>query len=453
MMCIGLAGFLSGCELNDFLNPGEPKIIDPNQKPLLVPVLDTLASGIEEPDTAFSSATDIEPADLVPDISDYKIGPNDLLSVSIFDLMGEGTGEQVKTVRVTETGMISLPFISPVKAQDLTERQLEQAIQKAYEDARLIRAARVSVTVAEARARTFSIQGNVVTPGEYQLTKPDFRMLDAMVVARAPAVSIGVQYAYVIRKVTAPSNPNNLQMEPSTPPSGNVPMIPSGPTTAPAPGDMLSPPPTAPTTAPGDLLSPPPTTPQGRANPAPTDHQAVAMDNLPAKSSEVFKFDDVEAPTDERIIRVPIDQLRQYGELKYNVVIHPGDMIIVPEPTTGVYYMGGHVARPGAFGLNGEKVTLKQAWVAAGGADDLSIPSRTEIVRRVGANREVCVRIDLEKILAMNEPDIYLKPNDEVYVGTHFVAPFLAALRNGFRITYGFGFLYDRNFYNGVNPF
>ena len=117
---------------------------------MVVPVLDTLASGVEEPDSAFANATDIEPGDLIPDVSDYQIGPNDLLNVSIFDLMGEGTGEQVKTVRVTETGMVSLPFISPVKASGLTERGLETAISKAYEDARLIRNARVSVTVSEA---------------------------------------------------------------------------------------------------------------------------------------------------------------------------------------------------------------------------------------------------------------------------------------------------------------
>ena len=59
------------------------------------------------------------------------------------------------------------------------------------------------------------------------------------------------------------------------------------------------------------------------------------MDNLPgADPSPAFKFDDVEKPTDQRIIRVPIDQLQQQGELKYNIVIRPGDMIIVPDPTT-----------------------------------------------------------------------------------------------------------------------
>jgi polysaccharide biosynthesis/export protein len=472
---------LGGCELNDFFNPGEPKIIDPNDKPLVVPILDTLASGIEEPDTAFSDATDIEPGDLIPDVSDYRIGPNDLVNVSIFDLLGEGTGEQVKSVRVTETGSVSLPFISPVHASGLTERQLEQAVSKAYEDARLIRNAKVSVTVEEARARTFSIQGNVGNPGEYQITRPDFRMLDALVTARGPGVSLGVPYAYVIRKATIPTNGaepaeqpeqnnSNAPVIPPPPTDQSNPMIPPAPPEQqPAPTPTQTPPatpqeqpapmptPTAPTSQPGDLLAPPPTAPpgpQGRANPAGSGVRSVAMDNmLPQTNASIFKFDDVDNPTDQRIIRVPIDQLRQYGELKYNVVIRPGDMIIIPDPVNGVYYFGGHVVRAGVFSLNGTPVTLKQAWIAAGGADDFAFPNRTEVIRRIGSNREVAVRIDLSKVLAMSEPDIYLKPNDTIFVGTHFIATFLAAARNSFRITYGFGFLYDRNFYTGANGF
>jgi polysaccharide export outer membrane protein len=439
---VALSGLLAGCDgpfMNDFLNPGEPHILGKG-RPLIIPVLDTLASGIEEPDSAYSNATDIEPADLVPDVSDYKIGPNDLVNVSIFDLLGEGTGEQVKTVRVTETGMISLPFIPPVKADGLTERGLELAVSKAYEDARLIRNARVSVTVAEARARTFAIQGNVGAPGEYQITRPDFRMLDAMVASKAPQSAIGVDYAYIIRKPIPASQSGATT--PASPPAPDM----SAPTTQ--PGDLLAPPPLNPPSN-----SPPttPPSPQGRANSA---GRAVAMDNVAGSgASHIFKFDDIEAPTDQRIIRVPIDQLRQYGELKYNVVIRPGDMIIVPDATQGVYYLGGHVARPGAFGLGGIKVTLKQAWISAGGGDDFAIPDRTEIVRRIGTNREVCVRINLGNILSLTDPDIYLKPNDVVFVGTHFVAPFIAAIRNSFRITYGMGFLYDRNFYNGPNGF
>jgi len=420
------AGLLSGCGIwNDFFNPGEPYIISKGVSPLPVPILDTLGPGVEEPDTAFTDATDITPGDLVPEVSDYKIGTNDLVSISIFDLMGEGTGETVKTARVTETGTVSLPLIAPVHAAGQTEQELEQAISKAYQDAGLIRNARVSVTVSEARARTFSIQGNVGLPGEYQITRPDFRMLDALMTARAPNNPIGADYAYIIRK--PPENEGGATTQPSMP------------STQPAPGDLLTP--------------PPPTTQSSNIDNAPRAKTPLLLDQPAAGNAHVFKFDDLAAPSDQRVIRVPIDQLRQYGALKYNVVIRPGDMIIVPDPTNGFYYMGGHLLRTGVYSLSGFKVTLKQAWVAAGGADDFTIPRRTEIIRRVGTDKEVFVRINMSKIWSGEQPDIYLKPNDTVEVGTDFIASFLAAGRNSFRVTYGFGFLYDRNFYTGPNGF
>lgn len=427
LSCVTMVGLLSGCGIwNDFFNPGEPYIISKGASPLPVPILNTLGPGIEEPDTSYTDATDITPADLVPEVTDYKIGTNDLVSISIFDLMGEGTGETVKTARVTETGTVSLPLIAPIHAAGLTEQELEQAISKAYQDAGLIRNARVSVTVAEARARTFSIQGNVGAGGEYQITRPDFRMLDALMTAHAPQNPVGVDYAYIIRKPSETEGGTTTQ-----------PTLPS--TTQPAPGDLLTP--------------PPPTTQSSTIDLSKSGKTAQLMDQPASDSGHVFKFDDLQPPADQRIIRVPIDQLRQYGALKYNVVIRPGDMIIVPDPTNGFYYMGGHLLRTGVYSLAGFKVTLKQAWVAAGGADDFTIPRRTEIIRRVGTDKEVFVRINMSKIWSGQQPDIYLKPDDLVEVGTDFVAPFLAAGRNSFRVTYGFGFLYDRNFYTGPNGF
>ncbi len=39
-----------------------------------------------------------------------------------------------------------------------------------------------------------------------------------------------------------------------------------------------------------------------------------------------------------------------------------------------------------------------------------------------------------------------LRDDDILNVGTHVAAPFLFVIRNSFRFTYGFGFVYDRNF-------
>ena len=152
----------------------------------------------------------------------------------------------------------------------------------------------------------------------------------------------------------------------------------------------------------------------------------------------------------QRIIRVPVKPLLR-GEAKYNIVIRPGDILRIPPPPTGNLYMGGEVNRPGTYNLpvNG-RMTLKQAIFAAGGLNPLGIPERVDLIRRLGENREATVRLNLRAIFEGTEPDLFLKPNDMINVGTNFAAAPLAVMRNGFRATYGFGFLLDRNFGNDI---
>jgi len=120
----------------------------------------------------------------------------------------------------------------------------------------------------------------------------------------------------------------------------------------------------------------------------------------------------------------------------------------------GFFYLGGHVARPGTYALQGEKLTLTQAVVAAGEFDQLAWPTRCEIRRRLDGDREELTQWNLERIFAGQDPDLFIKPNDVIRVGTHAIAPFLATIRNSFRFTYGFGFVYDRNFadYDAFTP-
>jgi protein involved in polysaccharide export with SLBB domain len=153
--------------------------------------------------------------------------------------------------------------------------------------------------------------------------------------------------------------------------------------------------------------------------------------------------------TPPRVIRIPIDKLRE-GDPNYNIVIRPGDTINVQNIVPGEFYMLGHV-RPGVYSLTGRKVTLKQAVAAAGGLDPLAIPRRCDLIRRIQVGNtqvEVTVQVDLQRIFDGEEPDIYLKANDILNVGTDAVAPFLAVLRNAYRAAYGWGFTYDRNLYN-----
>src|SRR5439155_1031046 len=201
-----------GIEGDKFLDPSEVAVPGLRKGPLLVPILDKLNTNIDEPAAEFGNATDIRPEDLVATASDYTVGRNDLISVTINDLQALGT-ETVKQARVSESGNISLPLIGQVQAVGYTEAQLEQNIAAKYQDAGFLKNATVSVTVIEARARTFSILGAVQQPGQYAIQKSDFRILDALVLARDLSVDTdirgtrGIEYIYVLRSTPTEESP------------------------------------------------------------------------------------------------------------------------------------------------------------------------------------------------------------------------------------------------------
>ncbi len=467
---VAVAMVAGGCETKSWLNPGEVGRFQ--HEPLLLPIVNSLSgeTGIEEPNEQFAQASDVTAEDLQAANQDYVIGKNDLLSISISDLVGPGV-ETVKQVRVSESGNISLPLIGQIRAEGLTEAQLETEIVRAYRENNLMPNAQVSVTVQQALARIFSILGSVARPGVYQITQSDFRILDALVTA-GDVSSQGVDYLYVIRREglaprpaqpggagqpgTGPAQPPRQPADPLTPRSDNG-MNPDRYRTLSLAIQDTGEVPAA------QQQNPPPS--DGRyiiidGKPVLVGNQGAAADpnagaaqpaqpaQQPARSpqtAESFAFSGPSSGTEARIIRVPVTQLKN-GDLRYNIVIRPQDMIIAPLPTTGEYYIDGHVNRTGVYSLTARNITLKQAIAAAGGFDQLAIPPRTEIIRRIGADKEVFARVDLDKVFSGEQPDIYLKPNDIVRVGTNALAPFIASFRNAFRVTYGFGFLYDRNF-------
>jgi polysaccharide export outer membrane protein len=146
-----------------------------------------------------------------------------------------------------------------------------------------------------------------------------------------------------------------------------------------------------------------------------------------------------------RLIKIQADKLLA-GDPRYNVVIKPGDTIYVPVDIVGEFCIMGNVNRTGFIPITGRPMTLKMAIAAAGGLGPLAWPRRCEVIRRVERKREEIVMVDLDKIASGEQPDFFIKPNDLINVGTHATARWRAVLRNAYRATYGFGFVYDRNF-------
>ena len=164
----------------------------------------------------------------------------------------------------------------------------------------------------------------------------------------------------------------------------------------------------------------------------------------PKKQEPATGLPDVVSDDQTRVIRVPVKRLGV--DPRYNIVIRPGDIITVPFNVVGEAVVMGNVNRPGYVDLTGRPMTLIQAVAAAGGLSELAEPSRVEVRRRVGENSEQIVSVDLDKIARGLQPDFFIKENDTINVGTLPTSRFAAVLRNAFRATYGFGFIYDRNF-------
>jgi polysaccharide export outer membrane protein len=109
-----------------------------------------------------------EPAteNLQPGLEDYKIGPADVLSITVTD-----APEFSEKVRVTDAGAIPLTGVEQaVTAEGLTPMQLSQSIRKALIDAKQLRDPKVNVFIEEYHGRSITVLGSVAKPAVYSLT-------------------------------------------------------------------------------------------------------------------------------------------------------------------------------------------------------------------------------------------------------------------------------------------
>lgn len=96
--------------------------------------------------------------------SDYRIGAQDLLEVSVF-----GVDELTQEVRVNSNGQISLPLIGAVMAGGKTIPELEQGIATKLAEGYL-QNPQVSVFVKEFTSQRITLGGAVKKPGIYPIT-------------------------------------------------------------------------------------------------------------------------------------------------------------------------------------------------------------------------------------------------------------------------------------------
>ncbi|MBA5868180.1 MAG: hypothetical protein GDA67_15915 [Nitrospira sp. CR1.3] len=411
---------VSGCEKPETANWIKNGFLDPTQvgqfrEPKRNPIRHSL-SLLEEPMHLERAEAPIA-EDLVPIYEEPKIAAGDTISISIFELLapGERTSQQIK---VGGGGLITLPILGQLRVAGMTRPEIELEIKSQLRAEQVLEDADVQVQLLDSPGMRFSILGQVPRSGAYPIPTPDYRLLNAL--ADAGGTPPELHELYVIRGGAA------KELEPTSAPAHE-------------PAHQHKHHSTSSNREALHLVT---------AQPRKQSPQAMKGSASEPLTLHEHGESSTTQPGPARVISIDVEELMN-GVPSQNIIIRPLDLIYVSHGAMGNYYMAGNVARPGAYETHGHGPTLKQAIASAGGFGPLAWPSRVQIVRRLNNDEEQTIQVNLDAIFAGTEADVLLKPNDLVNVGTSAFAPFLSVARNAFRLSYGFGFVYDRNFADG----
>lgn len=110
-----------------------------------------------------SLPSNVEMAFAGPASGDYRIGPLDILDISVFQVP-----DLSKTVQVSASGIIRYPLIGDLTAAGKTPASLESEIANKL-GAKYLQSPQVSVSVKEATSKRVTVEGAVNKPGIYPL--------------------------------------------------------------------------------------------------------------------------------------------------------------------------------------------------------------------------------------------------------------------------------------------
>ena len=126
---------------------------------------------------------------------EYRIGPSDLLAVTVFQVQ-----DLDREVRVNNAGQVSLPLIGSVDAAGRTVTELEAQIARAY-GAKYLQDPQVSVFVKEFASQRVTVGGAVQKPGVFPLTSSRLTLLQAIALAEGLNATGSEQNVIVFRTV------------------------------------------------------------------------------------------------------------------------------------------------------------------------------------------------------------------------------------------------------------
>ena len=120
---------------------------------------------------AINQSLSIAAAQSTSSSADYRLGPDDLVQVTIYNIPEREVATTPRTVmlRVSQQGVIVIPLIGEVTVKGKTTAEVEQELATRY--SKYIRNPQVGILVTEYRQRV-SVMGAVQKPGVFELSAP-----------------------------------------------------------------------------------------------------------------------------------------------------------------------------------------------------------------------------------------------------------------------------------------
>jgi len=278
---------------------------------------------------------------------DYKIGPEDLLEISVFE------DEKLnKAVRVSSQGNISLPLLGVLRVKGLTADELEKEIQDLLAE-KYLRDPHVGVFIKEYRNQRISVIGMVEKPGVYDVTGQKM-ILDMLSLAGGLKEDAG-PLLFLLRAPLLPEGAPGGQKEPVEPApqtlvirleellvrgdfATNVPVV---------HGDVINIPPSGKVFVGGAVVKPGGFPLKGKKL---TVSQAIALaEGLKPESSaseaRIFRY----SGKGEEKEAIPVDLPMIQNGLAEDPYLQEGDMLIVPTSPVKNFLIGFRDSIKGFF--------------------------------------------------------------------------------------------------------
>lgn len=123
--------------------------------------------------------------------ADYRLGPGDLVEITLFNVIEEvGVTPRKTEVRISQQGMITLPLIADITVAGLTTTTFEQVLEERYK--KYLRDPKVGVFVKEYNSQQISVIGEVKQPGVFKLSDPK-TLIDLLAMAGGITEEAGSQ--------------------------------------------------------------------------------------------------------------------------------------------------------------------------------------------------------------------------------------------------------------------